>query len=301
MRRLAFAAALSVLTAGSPALGAGSNSAEYLRLGMGAPSGLSEASGSVDRGPTAMFWNPAGLAGLTRADAYFSNLGLPQGVNASFLGVSLPVASGPLAGSAGASLQVLTQEPMDRYTNTGAAAGRFSAGGQALGLTWARELEAARLGVSARLIRETVEESAGTSGAVDLGVQRDLGALSLGAALTNLGPRLSVGGLGAPLPATLRAGGAYAFAAGVTVAADLSRSEGRGVRGHLGARAKLWGPLSVGLGYMAGGAGGDGPSGLSSGITLAVKDFRADIAYRPYGELGAAIQVGVGARFGRKP
>jgi hypothetical protein len=28
------------------------------------------------------------------------------------------------------------------------------------------------------------------------------------------------------------------------------------------------------------------------------KTFRADLTYRPYGDLGEAVQVGIGARFG---
>lgn len=295
MRRLLLAACLAA--AAAPARAAGTNSAEFLRLGMGAPSALAEAGGSVDEGPTALFWNPAGLLGRPRREAYASNLGLPQGVNANYLGATLPVAAGWGGGVAGASLQVLTQEPVDRYNNIGQNTGRFTADGLALAGGYAREWNGWRAGAALRLIRESVDGSYGMSGALDLGVQRRFGRVRAGAAATNLGPGLAVGGLAAPLPATLRLGASCPLVDGLSAAFDLSRSEGRGVRAHLGARARLWGPLSAALGYAAGGGSEYGPIGVSSGIGLEGEKFRADFAYRDYGAFGAALQVGIGARF----
>lgn len=280
---------------------AGTNSAEFLRMGMGGPSALSEASGSVDRGPTAMFWNPAGLAGMARSEAYASNLGLPQGVNGNFLGAAFPVSTGPLRGVLGVGFQLLNQEPIDRINNRGTYTGRFASNSEALSLSWAREFGLYRAGGTVRGMRESIEDSQGYGLALDLGVQRDTGRLSLGAALTNVGPGLAVGGLSAPLPTTLRMGASYAATGVVTVAADVSRSEGRGLRGHLGTKVLLWGPLSVGIGYMANDASQDGPNGMAAGIRIDTGKYKVDIAYRPYGEFGAALQLGVGARFGGEP
>jgi hypothetical protein len=277
---------------------AGTNSAEFLRFGAGTPTALSEAAGSVDRGATALFWNPAGMADQERSDAYLAHMSLPMGVGYDYFGVARPVASGPLQGTVGANVQLLTQGSIDKYDAAGRAAGAYSSYDVALGVGWARVVGDYRFGVGLKAIQESIDGNYGQAPALDLGAQRDLGRLRLGAALLNLGPELAVASEHFPLPRTLRLGGVYSVVDGVDVALDLTQSEGRGNRFHIGAKARLWGPLSAGVGYMGGGTVAGGPVGISSGIMLDGKTFRADLTYRPYGDLGEVLQVGLGARFG---
>lgn len=277
---------------------AGTNSAEFLRLGVGAPAAQSEAAASVDRGPTAMLWNPAGLATMERPEAYAANLGMPQGVNYNFVAGAMPVKTGPLAGTVGASLQVLSQTPIDRLSNTGAYEGRFSSDSEAAAISWAGKRGGFRVGGTLRFIRESIDGDSGMGPSADIGAQRDFGKLSMGAALTNLGPGVAVRGVVSPLPTTMRVGANYEANSVLTGALEVSHSEGRGARGHMGLSVVLWGPMSIAAGYAVEGASPDGPNGFSSGVTMRAKNLTADFSYRPYGVFGSTLQVGLGMRFG---
>jgi hypothetical protein len=71
----------------------GTTSAEFLRLGAGARSlGMGEAYTAVADGADALYWNPGGLARLSRAEAVYSRTELPAGLHHDYLAVALPSA-----------------------------------------------------------------------------------------------------------------------------------------------------------------------------------------------------------------
>ncbi len=299
MRSLQAAALLAIMVLPGRGFAAGTNSAEFLRLGAGQPSALADASGASNQGATAIYWNPAGLAGLRQSEGYFSHLALPLGVRADLAFLGVPVSKGPLQGVIGGGLQVLTQKSIPRIDNTGTDQGRFGAYDMAATIAWARKWDLARAGLSAKFIRQSIDDESGSSAALDLGVQKDVGRASLGAALLNLGPPLKIGRETFPLPVTVRVGGTYKIVKGLMGASDFTFSKDQGPRLHLGAKYKLAGPLNIGLGYAVGDAQGDGPSGLAAGVGFEWERLTIDLAMRPYGELGNVFQIGVGYRFGK--
>jgi len=292
-------ATLALALAATPAFGAGTNSAEFLRFGSGAPSSLSEAGGSLERGVAALYWNPAGLADSCALDAYFSHNALPETLKHDFFAVAVPLRPGGRdLGVLGYSLQVLSQGSQPEIDNTGTQVGDFTSLDQAHTLGWAGTFGPMRAGLAARFIRQSLADEAGNTAALDAGLQGKVGQWLWGAAMSNLGPGLKLGGSRLPLPLTGRIGvGHNLWKDRIELASDVSASKGADPGLHLGARVKVYGPVFIGAGYTVMKHDKDGPSGLAAGITLGVKNFRADFAFRPFGEFGSSFQLGIGYRF----
>lgn len=292
-----------------PAASGGTTAAEFLRLGAGRPMGMQDASGSVSRDVTAIYWNPAGLAALDGRDAYFSYRSLPGTVRHDFLGFASPVfRSGRLPGVLGYSLQLLSQDSLEKLDNAGNSAGSFSALSMAHTLAFAARLGAARAGVSVRWIQESIDDTRGGVLAGGFGLQRELGgAASAGFSVENLGPKLRLASESFPLPLAARLGGSYRLLNGdLLLAGDLLFSRGRDARFHAGLEYLLSaGPAKAGraagvalrIGYMPGKKAYDGAPGFAAGLGAEAGSFRADLSYQPLGDSGSSLQLGLGCRF----
>ena len=109
---LALAAALAAPAAAQFTLGqqrAGTSSATFLKIGVGARAvGLGEAFVAVANDPTAVFWNPAGLASMQRQELTVNHVAWPGEVNYEHLAYVLPVRR--LGGSLAFQLGALSTE-----------------------------------------------------------------------------------------------------------------------------------------------------------------------------------------------
>jgi hypothetical protein len=106
-----------LLGAAAPALGqgtlggqrAGTSSATFLRIGVGARAvGMGESFVAVANDPSAIYWNPAGLASLQRRELAVSHVEWPADVSFSHLTLVLP--SRRFGGSIGLQLGVLATD-----------------------------------------------------------------------------------------------------------------------------------------------------------------------------------------------
>lgn len=289
--------ALALVLALSPfARAVGDSSAEFLRLGAGAPAGLAEAGGAGIADATALLWNPAGLAALKSADAYAAHERLPESLRSNVVSVAVPLgAAHPSV--AGYSLRLLSQDSLERLDKTGASQGSFSASDMAhtVGLAFARG--PTRVGASLTFIRQSIDDASGSAFAAGAGVQRRLDWGSVGASVANVGSALSLSGASHPLPLVARAGAVWRARPGLLVAADGSVSKGRSARLHLGAGFKPAPMAEARVGYALGAAQEGGPSGLAFGAGLSAGNARADLSWRPFGEFGGSFQLGLGWSF----
>lgn len=300
---------LAAVTA-APACAAdvGTAAAEFLRFGAGGAAAMSEAGGSVAQDASAMHWNPAGLAGSRDADLYLAHLSLPEQMSHEFVAVALPVAGGE-RGVAGYSMKLLRSGSIPKLDNAGNETGTFSATDMAHALGWARSWGGTRAGAAVEFVSQSIAGTSGSAFAASLGLQHLRGPWSGGLSVSHLGSGLKLGSESFPLPMTLRGGGGWTgLDGGLLLAGDVTTAKGRGERGHVGASYRLWPPrgsaslapgseASLRLGYTAGGEDADGVSGLAAGLGLAVRSFRADLSYQPFGRFGAAVQIGLGWRF----
>jgi len=174
IRSIALIAALMIMSislfAQKP-MRAGTTSANFLEIGYGAAGdALGDAYVSLANDVSAIYWNPAGLAQLTRSEVMFATQPWIVGMNTTFGAVGIVV---PSFGTLGASLIMMDYGDMDVTTmrfpeGTGE---KFSSRDMALTLSYARNLtEWFSFGASGKYITSTIWHESASAFAFDLGV-----------------------------------------------------------------------------------------------------------------------------------
>jgi hypothetical protein len=312
-RLLLVAGALAVAAAAWPgevrAQGAGYTAAEILRMPAGGrAAGLAGAYVATIHDPDAIFFNPAGLAGLQLA-ASGSYQRHVQGINLGSLagaGRVGPVVLGVgITYLDGGSIDVI--EPDDDFGGErGRETGeRASARESATRLAAALELFEGRGSLGAAL-GYVGSELAGVSRSapfVDLGaVFRVIDPLHVGVALRHLGGGLSGEGASAPLPAEVRLGAVYGWRGAGELGANASldfiglmEDDAQAVAAGLEAGLYPGDPDAIGavlrLGFDS--EGQQGLGGFRAGGGLSIGTLGLDYAYHRLGQFGGAHRVGV--------
>jgi hypothetical protein len=169
--------------------------ANFLEIGVGARmDALAGAMTGLVSGVTAMYWNPAGIAGTEEVGlgVTYQDLFGDLGINHGFAGVVFPFASGGL----GISYIRLTSGDIPRTTESGPAAddvqfgSNFSWTSNALGFSYGRRLtDRLQVGLGAKYAWEGIDGAQATWWGLDFGTQFNTGlyGLTLGASLLNIG------------------------------------------------------------------------------------------------------------------
>ena len=205
MRR--FPLLLALVLASGPAWAqsrTGTTAATFLTLGTGArANALGQAFTAEAAGPTAMFWNPAGMARPYRGavgGAFYSRTDRLVDVSTNAAAVAFRITG---SGVLGVQIQGVDYGRMDVTTvdqpdGTGES---FRASDFALGLTYAQPLtDVFYVGGSAKYVRQQIYDMSASTVAFDLGVllQTDfLGGLRLGASISNFGGKMEMRGVNA--------------------------------------------------------------------------------------------------------
>lgn len=286
--------------------GPGTAGAAFLKVGMGARAAALGDSGAAARGLEAVFWNPAGLARTSGAEAQFTWLDWLE--DATFSDTALALRAG--GGTAALWLRRVSQPPLAGYNAAGDATGEYEAADSAVSAVWARSYGRWALGAAGRLVFSRIADESAFTGAVDLGFQYDITPrLTLGYALCNLGPGLKFIDERDPLPQVSRLGGSWLFARGsagaLALSLDAERQLDRRTDLHGGveyaARAYKGVRLFLRGGYRTRVEGFSAKDGFTAGLGAAAGAFSLDYAYSPYGDLGAANRVSLSWNFGRGP
>ncbi len=247
MRRLAFAAGLLAAAAPARALqtDVGASAAQFLQIGAGARSlGMGEAYTAVADGPDAAYWNPAGLARMTRPETAYARSELPAGLHHDFFAVGVP--SEYLHGTLALAVTRLSQDSLALVNASNQTQGSFSPHSEVYALAyghsfaandiastsrdyfgddwnvpradrpyedekepWTGEIAA---GASVKVINEDLGTRSATAWAVDGGGlfrPTDLHELILAGAVRNLGSKLTFIASHEPLPTEIAASAAY--------------------------------------------------------------------------------------------
>ncbi len=163
---------------------------QFLKLEYGAAgAALGGAYTALAHGPASMAWNPAGISTSIGPELYVSNNELYAGITNSYMGFAMPIGGG---NTIGIVLQYMSSGDMEVTTldfpdGTGE---QFQATGLAMGLTFARQLtDRLSVGVSSKLVRETIYRETASTFAFDVGSNFDLGiyGLILGMSIQNFG------------------------------------------------------------------------------------------------------------------
>lgn len=316
MRGVLAAALLAAPASAFAAFGAsdvGTTTAQFLQLGVGARAvGMGQAFSAVADDASAMYWNPAGL---TQTEARAVTFMHSAYIDSSFFDYGAYAQNLGARGAFGASVQYYSAGSIPGTDVNGVGTGNFTpndvalAGGYAYRLQGlASWLDGYSLGLAAKYIRSTIATTAET-GAADLGILSPGyldGKLHWALTASNIGGDLKFDQEGDPIPLIIKAGGSYHISDLWLVAADLAAPRSNSPYGAFGTEYRM--PFAGGM-SLAGRLGYNtqtttsigGFTGASFGVGLGARQFDADFAFVPFGQLGQTFRMSLSMRFGKAP
>ncbi len=310
MLKLCFLTLFSLATAAANCAGAASEGAsggQFLRIGVGAKaSALGEAASAIS-GVQAIFYNPAGLAGVTDTELYLSQVQWVLDTNYS----NLAAAKRAYGGVFGLAVSYLSNPATDKYDKFGTKlSDTYSAADMAVALGYARRLAAGLdFGLNAKYISSRLDTESATALAADAGLKYAAipGKLALGLVLQNAGSRLNYINYGDSLPMNFKLGGQYTLTLEkdrsirkeIGIFTDINYMKDSGVYANIGAElltayAKE-SAFSLRCGYRTN-AGGKS-AGISAGLGLDMTTYLVEYAYAPMGDLGNTHRLSLTLRF----
>jgi hypothetical protein len=208
----------------------GTTTAEFLKIGVGPrAAALGSAYTAVADDAYSLYWNPAGLTRIRKAEAVFQANNFFQGIDQHYIALGY---RWDKSGVFGISLNALQVADIPRTTVSGAGVvtrtGTFDASDIALSAGFARDLNAwLSAGGAVKWIRSSIASYSADGYAADAGIQvRPASFLSFGASVQNLGTKMKFVRDEDPLPLLYRFGAAgYIFSdKSLVVTADISQS-----------------------------------------------------------------------------
>lgn len=174
----------------------GTTAADFLSIPVGArATAMGNAiTASIDDA-TAIYWNPAGLAGMDKGAVTLEYADWLAGLDFNYLSVAVPTGNGAIGvGLTSMRTQDMEVTTVDQQNGTGET---FTAGSYALALSYARNLtDRFSVGGSIKVINERIWNSSASGVAVDIGTMfvTPFRGIRLGAAITNFGTKMQLSG-----------------------------------------------------------------------------------------------------------
>ncbi len=177
----------------------GTTSAPFLNIAVGARAvGMGGAYTAVADDPTALFWNPAGIAGIDKFAANMVHSDWLLDLNFNVLSATLPISDVGVLGTQATFLTMPDQEITTTQQGEQDGTGLFySAGSMALGTTFAREFtDRYKLGLTVKYVREWIWHESAQTIALDVGTvyRTTLNDLKIAMAITNFGGDMRMSG-----------------------------------------------------------------------------------------------------------
>jgi hypothetical protein len=292
-------ASLLPLGAGRALAATGEAGFAFLKVGIGARAmGMGSAYVALADDPTALYWNPAGLAAAHEGiQVTAMHNEWIEDFRQEYAAATLPV--GP--GTFGASFTGFYTSQLERRDDTGVLTGHFGYNDIAATFGYGMKVATgADAGLSGHYIREMIDDISASTVAFDVGGRYRLHetGLSLGAAVQNIGGDAKFVAESFPLPLTVRAGAAYArpiakLQGTGTLTTEYRKAKGEDGRFHIGGEYAYHDWLALRAGAKFGYDNQDVSFGL--GITRA--KIRFDYALLPIGaNLGASHLFSISAK-----
>jgi len=175
----------------------GTSAAQFLKIPVGAKAAsMGNAYASIGADATALYWNPACIAGLNRLQGSVAHSSWIAGLMHNFAGVVVPMGDRSALGVSGISLQSekIEQTTLERPEGTGVF---YDALDLALGITYSRSMtEYVDIGVTGKYVSQRLWSESGQTFAFDFGAVLKTGFkdMKLGVSFQNFGPGLTMSG-----------------------------------------------------------------------------------------------------------
>lgn len=292
---------------------AGFSGADFLLLPQSARAqALGESYVAFADDTSSLFYNPAGLASITRREAsfsYFNHLGIANSGNGAFA-----VYLGKEIGTVGGGLIFLNSGGIDGRDENDKQKPSTSLNDVAVMGAWARNVhKSVSVGGAVKIINENFAGRSGFSMAVDGGIlyrERVSPEVGIRAAVSaqNLGPKIGPGRK-SPLPVILRAAvAATFFKETLTFSPQADIPVNGALKASLGAEYQIYKFLALRVGYRINHAQIRGAEAFSGGIGIihekrvspgekGVEKIRLDYAFSPGGIAGDVHRMTFGIRF----
>ncbi|MFC2083790.1 PorV/PorQ family protein [Bacteroidota bacterium] len=177
----------------------GSTAAQFLKIGVGPRAvGMGSAFTATSNDLTAIYWNPAGLAGSYSYEAFFNHVNWVADISYDFAGVSAHLSGIGTIGAFVTILQSIDGMLVRTVDNPEGSGEKFDAGAIAIGLSFARNLtENFSIGFNVKYIREYIWNESAIGVGLDAGVLYKipiLNELRLAASISNFGSKMQLDG-----------------------------------------------------------------------------------------------------------
>jgi long-subunit fatty acid transport protein len=284
----------------SAAAARAAETASFLNLGVGARYlAMGGAGTALSDDANALYWNAAGLARVTQRELTASDMELQQGTRLDYAAYAQPTSYGTFA----AGGTYLTQGTIEGRDALGHTVGGFTASDAAVAAGYGRKTDLVDLGADVKFVQSHIASAQATTFAVDFGARKRIGSVVLGAALRNVGPGMKFDNERNDLPLRLAFGGAYKFAGGHALTAEITNApRAGGTDVGFGGEFQAMKNVFLRAGYttqtaITGGAGFDATRGLTLGLGVRNMRWSLDYAAVPMGELGSTHRFTLNTRW----
>jgi len=276
---------------------AGKSGLAFLKIGVGSRSaGLGEAYTTLANDPTAIYWNPAGLAATSGTHLAFTHSSWLGEINNEFAAITFPSFGGTL----GFGLIALSIPGIEVRTEQATAdpIGTFDSQDIAVALAFGKQWRPTlSVGFAAKYLYEKIYLNSSSGFAIDLGGiwQTPVENFKIGLSLQNLGATNALQKEKIKLPSLVRVGGAYVLplSAGENQLA-FAMEHVQFLRGgdgdSAGAEFLFRKTLALRAGYQI----GRDNRGVTAGFGTSLNRYQLDYGYTPFtNELGNAHRFSV--------
>jgi hypothetical protein len=289
--------AVAVIASGQVNSDIGTTGFAFLKIGMSAREvAMGGASVGLTRDVNAIFWNPAGIARLTQAQAGLSYLNYVADIQSGFLGYAKP--SGRFGWGAGISYLnsgAIKKTDVDNI-DLGSFVASFASFNFAGGYKISDKLLA---GATVKFLYAGIDTFKAVAAGIDLGATffTPYQGLKTGLVVQNLGSQLKAFvQQNDPLPLAIGVGVGYELRV-FDLALDLVKPLDSGIIVKFGSEWWVHQNLCFRLGYNSSGSalktggGSDILGGFSTGLGIRYKNIGLDYAYTPYLALGNGHRI----------
>lgn len=286
----------------------GTTGGQFLELPVGARGvAMGSAQGANAEDASAVYYNPANLAGLAGTNVTFMHALYFQEIFYDFAAVAIPTEN---HGTIAIGAQYMAVGSLDKMDNTGNLTGEsFAPRDLAVSFVNARKTGDLEYGYGVKYISSKLNNTANAY-AADVGIRWLIKPAALSLSVSNLGTGLKFRTETAPLPTSLRFGSAYKYLSEMsgnlmTITLDglLVKSAAFAVCAGLEYKMAFINSmaLSARVGYNSriSASGLGGTAGFSAGTGFDINRFSVDYAFTPFGDLGNSHRISLSMKFGK--